>query len=257
MRLEDKVAIVTGAASGIGRATAETFAREGARVVAVDMNGDGAAAVSENLTGDGHLALACDVSDCDRVNEVVAQAIEHAGPITTLFNCAGVDRLPGDGFDEAIARRELPILHMGEDAFLKMLTIHVAGSFYFSKYTIPSMLQVGGGSIINVSSIAGVAGWGGSAYASAKGGVLGLTRSLAREAGAAGIRVNVIAPGVIETPMTDEVPEPMLEPMIALTPLRKMGGADDIANAALYLASDESGFVTGQTLSVNGGLVPS
>ena len=257
MRLENKVAIVTGAASGIGKATAELFAREGARVVAVDMNGDGAKATAEALAGTGHLGLACDVSDSGRVREVVTEAIGYAGPVTTLFNCAGVDRLPGDGFDEALAKRELPILHMGEDAFLKMLTIHVAGSFYFSKYTIPSMLQARGGSIINVSSIAGVAGWGSSAYASAKGGVLGLTRSLAREAGPAGIRVNVIAPGVIDTPMTDKVPEPMLEPMIALTPLRKKGVADDIANAALYLASDESGFVTGQTLSVNGGLVPS
>ena len=144
---------------------------------------------------------------------------------------------------------------MGDEAFMKMIHIHVGGSFYFSKAAVPSMLAGGGGAIINVASIAGLAGWGNAAYASAKGGILGLTKSMARELGAAQIRVNVICPGVIDTPMTDRVKDEMLAPLIGLTPLRRKGSAEDIANAALYLACDESGFVTGQQISVNGGFV--
>jgi len=255
MRLAERVAIVTGGASGIGRATADAFAREGARVVIVDLNGEGAEAVAKALPGGGHLGLACDVSDGAAVRDVVDRAVREVGPTDVLMSNAGVDRVPGDGFDEALARGELPVLHMGDEAFLRMLAIHVAGSFHFAKAVVPAMLDRGGGSIVNVSSIAGVAGWGNAAYASAKAGVLGLTRSLARELGPAGIRVNVICPGVIETPMTEAIPEKLVAPMLAMTPLRRKGQAQDVANAALYLACDESRFVTGQEISVNGGFV--
>ena len=255
MRLENNIAIITGGASGIGKATAEVFAREGASIAIADLNGEGAEAAAKSLPGSGHMGFACDVSDSARVDEVVAAVVERHGRIDVLMNNAGVDRLPNDGFDEAIARRELPILHMSDEALLKMLAIHIGGAVYFIRAAVPTMLAAGSGSIINISSIAGLAGMGTAAYASAKGGLLGLTKSLARELGPAGIRVNAICPGVIATPMTAAVPDAFLEPMIAATPLRRKGDARDIAETALYLASDDSRFVTGQQISPNGGIV--
>jgi len=255
MRLENNVAIITGGASGIGKATAEVFAREGASIAIADLNGGGAEAAAKSLPGSGHMGFACDVSDSARVDEVVAAVAERHGRIDVLMNNAGVDRLPNDGFDEAIARRELPILHMSDEALLKMLAIHIGGAVYFTRATVSTMLAAKAGSIINISSIAGLAGMGTAAYASAKGGLLGLTKSLARELGPAGIRVNAICPGVIATPMTAAVPDAFLEPMIAATPLRRKGDARDIAETALYLASNDSRFVTGQQISPNGGIV--
>lgn len=255
MRLEDKVAIVTGAASGIGKATAELFAREGGTVAIADLNGEGAEAVAKALPGEGHLGFACDVTDSARVNEVVEEVLAQHGHIDVLMNNAGVDRLPGDGFDEAIARREPPVLHISDDAVTKMLAIHVSGAIYFVRASARPMLAAGCGSIINVASIAGLAGMGPPAYAAAKGALLGLTKSLARELGPAGIRVNAICPGIIETPMTAAVPDAFLEPMVQATPLRRKGEARDIAELALYLASDASAFVTGQQISPNGGIV--
>ena len=255
MRLENKVAIVTGGASGIGRATAEVYAREGAAVAIADLNGEGAEAVAKALPGEGHLGLACDVSDSSRVNEVVAAVLERHGRIDVVMNNAGVDRLPGDGFDEAIARREPPVMHLSDDAITKMLAIHVSGAIYFVRAVVPSMIEARAGSIINISSIAGLSGMGPPAYAAAKGALLGLTKSLARELGPSGIRSNAICPGVIATPMTAAVPDAFLEPIIEATPLRRKGDAADIAEAALYLASDESRFVTGHQISPNGGIV--
>ena len=255
MRLENKIAIITGAASGIGKATAELFARQGARVAIADLNGEGAESVAKSLSGSGHLGFSCDVTDSARVNELVAEVIEQHGRVDVLMNNAGVDRLPGDGFDEAIALREPPVLHISDDAITKMLAIHVSGAIYFVRAVGRSMLEAGSGSIINVASIAGLAGMGPPAYASAKGALLGLTKALARELGPAGIRVNAICPGIIATPMTAAVPDAFLEPMVRATPLRRKGDARDIAEAALYLASDASTFVTGQQLSPNGGII--
>jgi len=255
MRLENKVTIVTGGASGIGRATAEKFAQEGARVVIADLNVEGAEGVAKSLSGSGHLAFACDVTDSARVREVCAAVVDTCGTIDVLMNNAGVDRVPGDGFDEAIARREPPILHMTDEAIHKMYAIHAYGAMYFVRGVLPSMLAAGSGSIINVSSIAGLSGMGTPAYAGAKAALLGLTKSLAREVGPAGIRVNAICPGVIATPMTAGVADAMIEPMVRATPLRRQGDARDIADAAVYFASDESGFVTGQQLSPNGGII--
>jgi 3-oxoacyl-[acyl-carrier protein] reductase len=255
MRLENKIAIITGGASGIGKSTAEVFAREGAAVAIADLNGEGAEAVAKSLPGSGHRGFACDVTDSARVDQVVAAVVEEHGRIDALMNNAGVDRLPGDGFEEAIARREPPVMHVSDESISKMLAIHVCGAIYFVRAAVASMFPARSGSIINIASIAGLAGMGPPAYASAKGALLGLTKSLARELGPAGIRVNAISPGVIATPMTAEVPDAFLEPMVEATPLRRKGDARDIAEAALYLASDESAFVTGQQISPNGGII--
>lgn len=255
MRLEGKVAIVTGGASGIGKATAERFASEGARVAIADLNGEGAESVAESLPGEGHLGLQCDVSDSARVAAIVDTVVSDTGRIDVVMNNAGVDRLPGDGFDEAVQRREPPILHMEDQAIHRMYAIHVYGAMYLVRAALPTMLAARSGSIINVSSIAGLAGMGAPAYAGAKAALLGLTKSLARELGPAGIRVNAICPGVIATPMTAGVDDALIAPMVQATPLRRKGDARDIAEAAVYFASDESGFVTGQQVSPNGGIV--
>jgi 3-oxoacyl-[acyl-carrier protein] reductase len=135
-----------------------------------------------------------------------------------------------------------------------MLAIHLNGAFFCARAAVVPMLEQGSGSIVNMSSIAGLGGMGAIHYATAKAGLLGFTRALAREVGARGIRVNAICPGAIETPMTQNVPAPVMKGMIAATPLRRMGTADEIAAAALFLASDESSFITGQWLSPNGGI---
>jgi len=255
MRLEGKVAIVTGGASGIGKATAEVYAREGAAVAIVDQNGEGARTVATGLPGAGHLGFACDVTNSSQVDAVVAAVLEQHGRIDVLLNNAGVDRLPGDGFDAATERREPPVMHITDDAITRMLAIHVSGAIYFVRASVPAMVEARAGSIINISSIAGLAGMGSSAYAAAKGALLGLTKSLARELGPSGIRANAICPGVITTPMTATVPDAFLEPLVRATPLRRKGDAADVAEAALYLAGDESRFVTGQQISPNGGIV--
>jgi NAD(P)-dependent dehydrogenase (short-subunit alcohol dehydrogenase family) len=142
---------------------------------------------------------------------------------------------------------------MAHEAFTRMLAIHVGGTFLCTREAVKLMGR--GGSVITLSSIAGLAGWGPIHYASAKGAILGFTKAACRELGAMGIRINAIAPGVIDTPMTAGVDEAMLAPMVMMTPLGRKGTAEEIAATALYLASDESSFTTGQWLSPNGGLI--
>lgn len=255
MRLQDKIAIITGGASGIGLETAQIFAREGAQLVIADLNAAGAEQAAASLSGSGHLGLACDVTNSARVNEVVAAAIETHGKIDILINNAGVASLPNDGFAQAMEAREFGVLHMSDDAFTQMMAIHVSGAMYFIRACVRSMMAAGGGSIVNLSSIAGLVGHGPVHYASAKGALLGMTKSLARELGPANIRVNAICPGVIDTPMTQAVPDKFIDPQVKATPLRRKGVAADIAHTALFLACDEGAFLTGQAISPNGGLV--
>lgn len=255
MRLEGKTAVVTGAGSGIGKSIAEHFAREGARVALLDIRGETAEAAAADLDGSGHIALAADVSDGDSVAKAFSDADVAFGRVDIVVNNAGVDRTPGDGFDEAM-KGELQLLHMSDDSFRRMFAINVDGVFFGTREAVKIMQRVGtGGSIINMSSMAALAGIGLPHYSGSKAAVLGLTRSCARQLGPLGIRVNAICPGVIETPMTAEVPDFALKGLIQSTPLGRVGKPEDIANAALYLASDESSFVTGQWMSPNGGLV--
>ena len=171
-----------------------------------------------------------------------------------MVNNAGVDRLPGDGFDMVLRGEGPQITLMAHEAFSRMLAIHVTGTFTCTREAV-RLMGDGGGSIIPMSSIAGVAGWGPVHYSAAKGAILGFTRAAARELGPLGIRVNAIAPGAIDTPMTRSLPEGLLAPMVAMTPLRRLGRADEVAASALFLASDESSYMTGQCMSPNGGIV--
>jgi 3-oxoacyl-[acyl-carrier protein] reductase len=255
MRLQDRIAVVTGAGSGIGRAICEAFAREGATIAALDVREDAAKETLSRLAGTRHQAFAADVSDGPAVVRCF-QAIDAAfGRVDVVVNSAGIDRAKGDGFD-LLMKTGQQLVHMSDEGFQRVMAVNVNGTFLCTREAVKLMERdKRPGSVVNISSIAGISANGGPHYAASKSAVLGFTRACARELGPHGIRVNAICPGVIDTPMTAEVPEFALKGLVAATPLRRRGTPADIAAAALYLASDESSFVTGQWLSPNGGLV--
>ncbi|MEM7411512.1 MAG: SDR family oxidoreductase [Myxococcota bacterium] len=256
MKLEGRVAWVTGGGSGLGRAISQCFAAEGARVVVNDLRPETAEETVKMLAGSGHLAQGGDISDSARVAEMGAQIRQECGRLDVLVNNAGVDRLPGDGMEDVLSGGASASLVtvMPDAGWTRMLEIHLNGAFFCAREAAKLMLETGSGSIINMSSIAGLAGMGPIHYATAKGGLLGFTKSLARELGPRKIRVNAICPGAIDTPMAQALPEPVLKGFIAATPLRRMGTAEEIAAAALFFASDDGAYLTGQALSPNGGI---
>lgn len=245
MRLKDKVALVTGGGQGIGKITAMTFAREGARVVIADINMAAAQAVAAEIEqADGQAkAVFLDVSRAESVEAAFQALMNWAGGIDILVNNAGITR------DSRMQK-------MSEDQFDSVISVNLKGVWLCAKAAAPSMISRGGGSIINATSVVGIHGnFGQTNYVAAKAGVIGMTKTWARELGPNGIRVNAIAPGFTSTEMIATVPEKVLESVRERTPMRRLGLPEDIANAYLFLASDESSFVTGVTLSVDGGLL--
>jgi len=264
-RLEGKTALVTGAARGLGAAIARRMAEEGARVVINDMSLAAARKTADELGGE---ALACDVSDPAAVTAMFDEAAALVGHLDILVNNAGISGIEGDNAAreriarraEALARGEEPedpldggIVGVSDEQWRRMMAVHMDGTFFCCREAVKLMRPQGAGSIVNMGSIMGTFGrGGGTAYCAAKAGILGFTRALAHELAAYQVRVNAIAPGWIATDMTD--PLKPLHPMLEMqTPLGRLGEPDDIAWAAVYLASDEAKFVTGQTLSPNGG----
>lgn len=245
MRLSKKVAIITGAGSGIGRGIALRFSQEGARVVCADWNLESAQETAEMIKkqkAEG-LAIKVDVSQEEEVKTMVAEAIRRFGALDILVNNAGI-YLP-DTADSATA-----------DSWSKQMDIDLKGVWLGSKYALAEMKKNKKGKIVNVASIAALVGFPQvSSYSAAKGGVISLTRQMALEYAQAGIQINAIAPGVIRTAMTKALSQdPNLEKqMLSQIPLQRIGDTLDIANAALFLASSESDYVTGQTLVVDGG----
>lgn len=264
-RLEGRTALITGAARGLGACIARRMAEEGARVVVNDLSLAAARASAAALDGE---ALACDVSDPASVRAMF-EALDALLPrLDILVNNAGISGLEGDNAARqriadraaALARGEAPdesldggITDVTDEAWRRMLAVHMDGTFYCSREAVRRMRAQRGGAIVNMGSIMGTFGRaGGTAYCAAKAGILGFTRALAHEVAPFDVRVNAIAPGWIKTDMTD--PLAPLHPMLEMqTPLGRLGDPDDIAWAAVYLASDEARFVTGQTLSPNGG----
>jgi 3-oxoacyl-[acyl-carrier protein] reductase len=245
MRLENKIAIITGAASGIGKDTALLFAKEGAKVVIADVDEKGGrdtVAEIENAGGNG-LFYKTDVSDREQLGQMVQVALDEYGRIDVLINNAGICQ---DSF----------ISKMTEEQWDRVIDIDLKGVFNCIQAVVGVMLEQGNGVIVNTSSIVGLNGNIGQVnYASAKAGLIGMTKSLAKELGKKGIRVNAVAPGFVSTPMIATVPEKIIEKMIEKTPLRRLGQSKDVAYAYLYLASDEASFINGATLRVDGGLV--
>jgi 3-oxoacyl-[acyl-carrier protein] reductase len=244
MRLENKVAIITGAGSGIGRETAILFAKEGAKVVVADMNERaGEETVAEiKKNGEGFF-VKLDVSNREQAKQMVKTTLEKYGRIDILINNAGIVQ---DAF----------LSKMTEEQWDKVIDVNLKGVFNCTQAVVEVMMNQGNGVIINTSSIVGLSGnVGQTNYAATKAGLIGMTKTLAKELGKKGIRVNAVAPGFIATPMTSNVPEKILEMMKEKTPLRRLGEAKDVAYAYLYLASDEANFVNGAVLCVDGGLV--
>jgi NAD(P)-dependent dehydrogenase (short-subunit alcohol dehydrogenase family) len=255
MRLKNKVAIITGGGSGMGRAACLRFADEGAAVVVADIDESAARAVGEEVTAAGGraLALRVDVARAVDVEAMVAEAEAAFEGVDILYNNAGYWRYATDGYELGITDAPSPLL--SEEIWDKTVNVSLKGTYLGARFGIPALRRRGGGSIINCSSVAAFrVGHGASdAYTAAKGGVVSITRSLAVEHGPEGIRANCIVPGPIETPLVDRIAPEAREAFGANIPLGRWGRPEDIANMALFLASSESDFCTGQTFVVDGG----
>jgi NAD(P)-dependent dehydrogenase (short-subunit alcohol dehydrogenase family) len=246
MSLAGKCAVVTGGASGIGRAIALRLARDGADVAIFDLNGDAAATVATEIEACGRRAvpLAVDVSSAAGVQTAVEQARRTLGPLQVLVSSAGICTF-------------VPFLEMTEETFDRMLAVHVKGVFLCCRAVVPDMIAAGWGRVINIASVAGLNGGGPSLshYAAAKGGIIAFTKALAQELGPSGVTVNAIAPGLIDTPMVSGsgMTESLKQQVAQRSPVRRIGQPDDIAAACGYLAAEDAGFITGQVISPNGG----
>jgi meso-butanediol dehydrogenase / (S,S)-butanediol dehydrogenase / diacetyl reductase len=251
-RLEGKVAVITGAASGQGRAAARLFAREGARVVVADLNDEGAQEVVRDITDSGGEAATArvDVSREAEVEDMIRQAVEEFGRLDVLFNNAGV------GYSASDRMKMASVVETPEKDWDAILAINLKGVAMGCKHAIPIMEEQGGGAIVNNASINALVGLpGADAYTAAKGGIVSLTRVLAVDWGPKNIRINCICPGGVETPMIAPVlsDEQVLSLMRESTPLGRLARPEEIAQVALFLASDEASYLNGAILPVDGG----
>jgi NAD(P)-dependent dehydrogenase (short-subunit alcohol dehydrogenase family) len=244
MRLKDKVALVTGGASGIGKATAELFAREGARVAVADFSAEGRETVQAIKTAGGEaIFLPVDVSDSGQVTKMVEAALEAYGRIDILFNGAGILYYG-------------TVLETDEQAWNRVLSINLGGTYLCCRAVIPHMIRQGGGSIINVASTVGAhdACANAVAYVTSKGGVTLFTKAVAIDHAKQGVRVNALVPGATDTPMIRKAIAPdALEALAASQPIGRLGRPEELAKAVLFLASDDASFVTGSAMYVDGG----
>jgi 3-oxoacyl-[acyl-carrier protein] reductase len=243
MTLENKVAFITGARRGIGRAIALRYAQAGADCILLARSAP--EELAEEIRGLGRraLALAVDVSDGDAVDAAVKQSISEFGKIDILVNNAGIN---DDGL----------LIRMKLEQWRRVLDVNLTGAFHCTKAVVRPMLKNEAGRVINISSVIGQMGNAGQAnYAASKAGLIGFTKSIAKELGSRGITVNAIAPGFITTDMTSEMSEEARAQLLQNIPLGALGEAEDVAEAALFLASDAARYITGQVLNVDGGMV--
>ncbi|WP_416356569.1 SDR family NAD(P)-dependent oxidoreductase [Aureimonas phyllosphaerae] len=248
MLLKDKTAVISGAASqrGIGRATAELFAEHGARVAILDLDAGASADAAKSLPGSGHVGIACDVTDKASCEAAAASAIEAFGRVDILINNAGITQ-------------PLKTLDISLENWGRVIDVNLTGVLLLSQAFVPHMKEKGGGSIACMSSVSAQRGggiFGGPHYSAAKAGVLGLAKAMAREFGPAGIRVNSVTPGLIQTDITGgKLTDEMRTDILKGIPLNRLGDAADVAKIYLFLASDLSSYVTGATIDVNGGML--
>ena len=239
MKLKDKVALVTGAGQGMGRAIARQFAAEGAIVVALDLNLEAAQQTLEGC-GEQHLARALNVADAAAVNALVDEVLALRGRVDVLVNNAGTGGM--DSFTE-----------MSDEAWARVMGVNLNGAFYCARAAVRAMLKNGGGTVVNVGSTSAVSGDGPAHYVTSKAALMGLTRVMAKELAKSGVRVNTLVPGPTNTPMMQGIPQEWADAIIAGVPMGRMAEPEDIAKVTVFLASDDSGFVTGQSVAVNGG----
>lgn len=244
LRLEGKVAIITGGGRGIGKATAKRFAEEGAKVAIVEFDeANGKAAADELSELTDVIFLQVDVSQRNQAQQMAQAVVDHFGKVDILLNNAGI-------------LRDAQLLKMTEDEFDSVIAVNLKGAFNCGQAVAEHMAAQGSGRIINVSSVVGLYGnFGQSNYVASKAGIIGMTKVWARELGRKGICVNAVAPGFIGTEMVKAMPEKIIGAMVDKVPLKRMGEPEEVANVYLFLASDEASYVNGCTISVDGGVV--
>ena len=243
--LKNKIAIVTGASQGIGKTTAELFSKSGAHVVCIARNEEKIKNLANTISKNGHSAsyFPCDISDGDLIQNTIKSVINDYGKIDILINNAGITR-------------DSLVLRMKDHQWDEVLNTNLKGAFYATKSVLRSMMKNKYGRIINITSIVGLQGNSGqSNYSASKAGLIGFSQSVAKEVASRGITINCIAPGWIETEMTNDLPQNLKSEIIKNIPIGKTGTTEDIAYTALFLASKESKYITGQTITVDGGRV--
>jgi len=251
MRLKDKVCIITGGAAGIGKATAQKFTQEGAKVVICDVNEEAGKALVSELGNDASF-YKVNVTNRQEVQTWIDDVVAKYGRIDVLINNAGVTR---DGQFVKFKDGEL-VGQMSEEAFDLVVSVNLKGVFNCTQAVTPTMIKQGGGVVVSASSVVGLYGnFGQTNYAATKFGVIGMTKTWARELGRYQIRVNAVCPGFILTDMVLKMPEEVLAGMAKNTPLKRLGKPEDIANVYCWLASDEAAYVHGAVISVDGGIV--
>ena len=240
--LDDKVALVTGGSRGIGLAIAHEFARAGATVAVVSRNADGASVAARDLAGEGHRGYGCDVGVTEMASATASQVVDELGPVDILVNNAGITR------DNIFIR-------MKEGEWDEVLTVNLKGAFNMTKAVARSMMKRRSGVILNVTSVVGLVGNAGQAnYAASKAGLIGFTKSIAKELASRGVRCNAIAPGFISTDMTATLPEEAVEALQEQIPLGYFGDPGDVAGLARFLAGPAGRYITGQVIAVDGGM---
>lgn len=273
MKLKERVALVTGGGSGIGRAIALLFAEEGARVVVNDLHLATAEKTVQEMgaSARGAFAVAADVSDSRQVTAMFGEIERRCGTLDVLVNNAGIALGPGEDLEARRQRAEARIMEMvsgegiqthfdvtqemSDEAWHRVIGVHLNGTFFCTRAALRLMSRQNRGAIVNLSSVAALMGLAQVPhYSAAKGGILAFTRAVAREVGSRGIRVNAICPGYIDTPMTQSISPLARKALLSQTPLGRLAEPREVAATALFLASDDSGFYTGQWLSPNGGL---